>query len=58
MPEGSLTEIPTVIKRETREQVPEGDMLGTSSETAYMEIPNACTKTIHKGPTAGVPKSI
>ena len=57
-PEGSLTEIPTVIKRETREQVPEGDMLGTSSETAYMEIPNTCAKTIHKGPTSGVPKSI
>ena len=39
-PEGSLTDIPTVIKRETREQVPEGDLLGTSSETTYMENPN------------------
>ena len=39
-PEGSLVDIPTVIKRETQEQVPEGDLLGTSSETTYMEIPN------------------
>ena len=58
MPEGSLTEIPTVIKRKTREQVPEGDLLGTSSETTYMEIPNTRAKTIHKSPTSGVPKSI
>ena len=36
-PEGSLVDIPTIIKRETREQVPEGDLLGTSSETTYME---------------------
>ena len=57
-PEGSLADIPTVIKRETREQVPEGDLLGTSSETTYMEIPNTCTRTIHKSPTPGVPKSI
>ena len=57
-PEGSLADIPTVIKRETREQVPEGELLGTSSETTYMEIPNTCTKTIHKGPAPGVPKSI
>ena len=43
-PEGSLTDIPTVIKREMREQVPEGEMLGTSSETTYMEIPNTHVK--------------
>ena len=57
-PEGSLVAIPTVIKRETREQVPEGDLLGTSSETTYMEIPNTHTKTIHKSPTSEVPKSL
>ena len=57
-PEGSLVDIPTVIKRETREQVPEGDLLGTSSETTYMEIPNTRMKTVHKSPTQGVPKSI
>ena len=53
-PEGSLADIPTVIKRETREQVPEGDLLGTSSETTYMEIPNTYAKTIHKSPTPRV----
>ena len=57
-PEGSLVDIPTVIKRETGEQVPEGDLLGTSSETTYMEFPNTHLKTIHKDPTPGVPKSI
>ena len=39
-PEGSLTDIPTVVKRKTREQLPEGEALGTSSEMAYMEFPN------------------
>ena len=58
IPEGSLVDIPTVIKREIREQVPEGDLLGTSSETTYMEIPNTRMKTVHKSPTPGVPKSI
>ena len=57
-PEGSLADILTVVKRETREQVPEGDLLGTSSETTYMEIPDTNTKAIHKGPTSRVPKSI
>ena len=55
-PEGSLTDIPTVVKRETREQAQEGELLGTSSETTYMEIPNTCLKTVHKSPTQGVPK--
>ena len=57
-PEGSLADIPTVIKRETREQITEGDLLGTSSETTYMEIPNTRMKTIHKSPSPRVPKSI
>ena len=37
-PEGSLTDIPTVVKREMSEQAPEEELLGTSSETTYMEI--------------------
>ena len=57
-PEGSLVDIPTVVKRETREQVLEGEMLGTSSETAYMEFPNTQVKTISKDPILGVPKSL
>ena len=57
-PEGSLVDIPTVVKRETKEQIPEGEMLGTSSETAYMEFPNSQVKTISKDPISGVPKSL
>ena len=57
-PERSLVDIPTVIKREIGEQVPEGELLGTSSETTYMEIPNTHVKRIHKDPIMGVPKSI
>ena len=53
-----MVDIPTVIKRETREQAQEGDLLGTTSETTYMEIPNTRVKTIHKSSTPGVPKSI
>ena len=57
-PEGLLVDIPTVVKRETREQVLEEETLGTSSETAYMEFPNTRVKTIHKDPISGVPKSL
>ena len=57
-PEESLVDIPTVIKRETREQVPEGDLLGTSSETTYMEISNTRANTLYKRPTSEVPKSL
>ena len=57
-PEGSLTDIPTVVRRETREQVPERETLGTSSETAYMEFPHTQVKTIPKDPVSGVPKSL
>ena len=55
-PEGPLTDIPTVVKRTTREQLLEGEMLGTSSETAYMEFPNTQVKTIPKDPD--IPKSL
>ena len=57
-PKGLLVDIPTVIKKGTRDQAPEGDLLGTSSETTYMEIPNTHAKTIHKSPTSEVPKSL
>ena len=45
-PEGSLTDIPTVVRRETGEQALEREILGTSSETAYMDFPNTQVKTI------------
>ena len=57
-PEGSYTDIPTVVKRETRDQVPEGEILGTSSETTYLEIPGTSVKTVHKSPTWEVPTII
>ena len=57
-PEGSLADIPTVVRRETREQVPEREMLGSSMETAYMEFPNTQVKTIPKDPNLGVPKTL
>ena len=56
--EGSLADIPTVVKRETREPAAEGEMLGTSSETTYMENPNTCVKVIHKHPTREAPRII
>ena len=57
-PEGSLVDIPTVVRRETRDQVPERETFGTSSETAYMEFPNTQVKTLSKEPTSGVSKPI
>ena len=57
-PEGSLTDIPTVIKREMREQALKEELLGTSSETTYLEIPNTRVKTVHKSPTREAPKII
>ena len=57
-PEGSLADIPTVVRGEIREQVPEGETLGMSTETAYMEFPNTQVKTIPKDPISGVPKSL
>ena len=57
-PEGSLTDIPTVVKREKKEQAPEEELLGTSSETMYMEIPNTCVKTVLKSPTGEAPRII
>ena len=57
-PEGSLTDIPTVVKREMREQATEEELLGTSSETTYMDIPNTHVKTVHKSPTREAPRII
>ena len=47
-PEGSLTDIPTVVRREAGEQALERETLGTSSEMAYMDFPNTQGKTISK----------
>ena len=55
-PEGSLADIPTIVKRTTREQLLEGETLGMSSEMAYMEFPNTQVKTIPKD--SDIPKSL
>ena len=57
-PEQSLTDIPTVVREEIREQVPKRDTLGTSTETSYMEFPNTNVKTTPKEHISGVPKSL
>ena len=57
-PEGSLTDIPTVVKRERREPAPEEELLGTSSETTYIKIPTTHVKTVHKSPTWETPRII
>ena len=38
-PEGSLVDIPAAVDRGRKNQLPEEGLLGTSSETTYMEIP-------------------
>ena len=47
-PEGPLTDIPTVMRREIEEQALDRETLNTSSETAYMDFPNTQVKTIPK----------
>ena len=57
-PEGSLADIPTAVEREKKEQVPEEELLGTSSETTYMEIPNTRVKTVLESPKREAPRII
>ena len=55
-PEGSLADIPTAVEREKKDQAPEKELLGTSSETTYMEIPNTHVKTVLESSTREAPK--
>ena len=57
-PEGSLADILTTVKREKKDQVPEEELLGISSETTYMEIPNTCVKTVPESPMREAPRII
>ena len=57
-PEGSLADIPAAIERERKGHVPEEDLLGTSSETTYMEIPDTRVKTVPKSSTREAPRII
>ena len=47
-PEGLLIEIPTVVKKDSPELISEREAMGTSSETAYMELPSTQVKTVPK----------
>ena len=62
-PEGSLVYLPVVVgniveDRERKNQLPEEGLQGTSSETAYMEIPDTCVKTVPEGTTREAPRVI
>ena len=62
-PEGSLADQPAAVgkiaeDRERKNQLPEEGLQGTSSETAYMEIPDTRVKTVPVSTTREVPKVI
>ena len=57
-PEGSLADIPTAVEIEKKDQVPEEELLGTSSETPYMKIPNTHVKTVLESPKREAPRII
>ena len=56
--EGSLADIPAAVDRERKNQVPEEGLLGTSSETTYMEIPDTRVKTVPESSTREAPRII
>ena len=57
-PEGSLADIPAAVERERKNQVPEEGLLGTSSETMYMEIPDTRVKTVPESSMREAPRII
>ena len=57
-PEGSLVDIPAALGRERKNQLPEEGLLGTSSETTYMEIPDTHVKTVPESPKREAPRII
>ena len=57
-PKGSLVDIPAVVDRERKNQVPEEGLLGTSSETTYMEIPDTRVKMVPESSIREVPRII
>ena len=56
--EGSLVDIPAAVDRKRKNQVPEEELLGTSSETTYMDIPNTHVKTVPESSTREAPRVI
>ena len=62
-PEGSLVDQPAAVgniaeDRESKHQLPEEGLQGTSSETAYIEIPDTCVKMVPVSTTREVPRVI
>ena len=57
-PEGSLVDIPAAVDIERKNQLPEEGLLGTSSETTYMEIPDTHVKTMPESSTREAPRII
>ena len=57
-PEGSLADIPGVVARERKNQVPEEGLQGTSSETAYLEIPDTHVKIVPESTVREAPRII
>ena len=57
-PKGSLADIPAAVDRGRKNQVPKEGLLGTSSETTYMEIPDTHVKTVPESSTREAPRII
>ena len=57
-PKGSLVDIPAAVDRERKNQLPGEGLLGTSSETTYMEIPDTCVKIVPESSMREAPRII
>ena len=55
-PVGSLADIPGAVDRERKNQLPKEGLQGMSSETAYLEIPDTCVKTVPESSTREAPE--
>ena len=53
-----MTDIPAAIESERKNHVPEEGLLGTSSETMYMEIPDTRVKTVPESSMREAPRII
>ena len=53
-----MADIPAAIEKEKKSHVPEEGLLGTSSETTYMEIPDTHVKTVLQVSTREAPRII
>ena len=55
---GSLADISGAVDRERKNQLPEEGLQGTSSETAYLEIPDTHVKTVPESTMREAPRII